>query len=238
MAAVIKVGEQDPKLFTRLESISVSDHLSEARLVVEASREKSRAMLKEAQVEAIQIGRVAEERGYKAGFKRGYEVGKGAGHQAAFDAAKVEFSTDHARLIEAMHDTISRYQELKRDLFIAARNDVLRFAVKVAEKVTKQVGVVNRNAATTNLEAALREVESKTDIVVTINPVDMLTMERFCEDLMQHAKDAENFTIIADEAVEPGGCTVGTPNVSIDATVSTQMKQIAELIVGEEGGTV
>ncbi len=234
MATVIKTGEQDPRLFKRLETVSVSDHLGEARLVLEASRQQSRELLHDTYVEAETIRKEASDKGYEAGFKRGYEAGTKAGYEAAFQAAKEEFRNEQEQLVRTLHELVAGYEQQKRDLFIRANNDVLQFAMRVAEKVTRQVGAVNCGAAVENLKAALREVESKTDLVIRVNKKDHLAIERFVETLMEDAKDAENLTIIVDDTIAQGGCRVHTHDIEIDVTLDAQIEQIASLVAAHE----
>ena len=231
MATVIKVGEQKPQLIKRLETLNVTDHLGEAQLVVKTSRAKARELLRDTQVEAATIRKEADEKGYQAGFRRGYEAGTKAGYEAAFEAARKDFAADQGRLVEVVKAMIAGFEERKRDLFIAASRDVVHFAVKVAEKVTRQVGVVNRESAAANLEAALRLVESKTNLVVRINPLDQSTIERFAESFKERAEGARNLSITVDESIAPGGCHLVTPEAEVDATLDTQIEQLASLMV-------
>ena len=232
MTTVIKVDEQDPTLIKRLETINVSDHLGEARLVLRASRTKAKELLRDTYVEAESIREEAAEKGYEAGFRRGYEAGGKAGYDVAFEEAKKTFIADQEQLIDAMTDMISQFEKRKRDLFIAATEDVLRFAMKVSAKVTKQLGMLNREAAVANLEAALRLVESKTDLQLHIHPLDRTAIERFVKSFGQQSDRARHFSIVTDESISPGGCHLHTPDCEIDATLDTQIEQIAVLMVG------
>jgi flagellar assembly protein FliH len=232
MATVIKFNEQNPSLIRRLETVSVSDHLGEAKLVAQTSRERARELLRTAQVDADAIRNDASGRGYEAGFRRGYEAGAKAGRAAAFEEAQKDFTDRQAQLVRAMNVLVSDFENRKRDLFISANNDCLRFAMKVAERVTRQVGVVHRDSAVENLKAALRIVESRTDLVIHMNPADHDNLQRFAESLMTGVEKAQSLTLVADESIAPGGCRLTSPDADVDATLDTQIEQIADLVVG------
>ena len=232
MPTVIKADEQNPAFVKRLETVDLSDHLAEAKLVVKAARAKARAVLERTRVEADALREQATQEGYEAGFRRGYEAGARAGYQSAFEEAQRTFATDQANLVQAATDMIDTYERMKRDLFITARQDMLEFAAKVAERVTRQIGVVNREAATANLEAALELVESRTDLVVRINPLDQTTVEQFAGQLQERAERARNISLVVDESIAPGGCSVATQDTEVDATLDTQIEQITRLVVG------
>lgn len=236
MSTVIKAAQQDPRLFRRLETVSVSDHLAEARLVVEKSREEAQRMLREAQAEAKRIRDEAAERGYASGFRRGYEAGKSAGYDEAFRAAREEFEADQTRALSALRAMVADYEAKKRDLFIAARQDVVRFAMRLAEKVTRQVGAVRSTSAAANLEAALRMIEKPTDLTVHIHPADREAITRFSEKLSAELNGAPHLTIVEDASLAPGGCRLTTPDCAVDASLETQLAVIAELMVPEAEG--
>ena len=232
MSRVIKIGEQSPKLLKRLEAISIADHVGEARLVVERSREQAREILREAQIAAARRNEEAGERGYQAGFRRGYEAGAQAGYQAAMEEAAGRFRAEQASLVDALRGVLDAFESRKRELELAGRQDVVEFAVRLAEKVTRQVGVIRREAATANLEAALRLVGRGTDLVVTVNPADRATLERFAAEFAKTAGGAAYWSLATDEAVAPGGCRLTTATSEVDATLDTQIGQIVGLLTG------
>jgi flagellar biosynthesis/type III secretory pathway protein FliH len=233
MPTVIKASEQNPTFVKKCEAIDISDHLAEAKLVLKAAREKARTVLARTRAEADVIRQDAAGKGHDEGFRRGYEAGTSAGYQAAFDEAHATFSKDQANLVGAMSEMIDAFERMKRDLFISARQDVLRFAGRVAERITKQVGLVDRHVATANLEAALRLVESKTDLVARVSAADRATLERFAQKLAEQTERTRNISVQVDDSVAPGGCRLVGKDVEIDATLETQIEQIAQLVVGD-----
>jgi flagellar assembly protein FliH len=235
MGIVIKTGEQNPKLLKRLETLDVTDHLGEAKLVAEASKRESLALLQKAATDADEIRREAEDKGYEAGFRRGYDAGRKAGQDAAFEQCVKTFAENQEKLASALRAMLADIEQRKRDLFIAARNDVVRFAAKVAGRVTRRVATLDSGAATANLEAALALVESKTDLRVRIHPQDVATMRAFAGDLKERFEEVRHIDLIEDDALAPGGCIVSTPDTEVDASIDTQVQQIAELLVGREG---
>ncbi|MCB9851322.1 MAG: hypothetical protein H6817_11535 [Phycisphaerales bacterium] len=231
MATIIKAHEQDPQLIRRLETVSVSDHLSEAKLMVASARAEATKILREAKNQAKTIHEEASQQGYEAGFRRGYDAGKQAGHEQAYNEVKAEFVADESQTLAALRATIEAYEERKRDLFIAARQDVVRFAARMAERVTRQVGATHPDAAKDNLDAALNMVGKATNLVVHINPADRATIERFAAEYHQQIASAEHVEIVADESIARGGCRVTTEDAEVDATLETQIGRIVELMV-------
>lgn len=231
-STVIKLNDQNPRVITRLETVNVADHLSEAKVVLRKSREQAREILRQAQIDAAEAQEVARAKGFEAGFKKGYESGQKSGYDAAFEKAKEEFSERQGELISTFIATVEQFDAHKRDLFIKASGDMLELAMEVAHRVTKRVGVVERDAAKENLQAALRLVEVKTDLTVYVNPADAESIRDFAETAGGVLDDAAHFRIEEDETIAPGGCRLTTPTSEVDATLETQLEQIEALVTG------
>jgi len=234
MKTVIKQSDQNPALVKRLETVNVTDHLAEARLVLDASRQKSLDMLRQAQREAQALLNETRQEGYDDGFARGYEAGRIEGHQKAYEDAREEFTRQQSDLIAAMSAALEQFEIAKRDLLIAAKSDVTRFAGRVAQRVTKVAAVMYPQAAAANLEAALRELGRTSDLEVRLNPNDVATVDKFLESLNQRAADAMHVQIIADEGVSAGGCILAGSGAMIDATIEGQLDEIARLMNSSE----
>ncbi len=235
-STVIKLDDQNPRMITRLETINVADHLSEAKVILRKSREQAREILKQAQIEAAQAQEVARAKGFEIGFKKGYESGQKSGHEAAFEESKKEFGDRQAKLVATLQQTVEQFDEQKRDLFIKASGDLLQLAMQVARRVTKRIGVIDQEAAKENVEAALRLVESKTDLTVFVNPSDAVSIKDFAETVGNSLQQAAHFKIEEDETLAQGGCRVVTPVSEVDASIETQLDQIEALITGATAG--
>lgn len=229
---VIKITDQNPHLIRRLETVNVADHLGEARLVLRKSREESREILRQARIEGEQALEAASAKGFKSGFGRGYEAGRKTGFEAAFKEAKADFAQKQSQLVETFKRAIEQFDAQKRDLFISASSDMLDFAMQVARRVTHRIGVVDREAARENLQAALRLVERQTELTVYVNPVDANSIKDFAEDAEDVLAGAKHFQIEEDEELAPGGCRLVTPATDIDASIETQLSQIEALVTG------
>lgn len=234
MSTVIKQGEQNPTLVKRLETVNVTDHLAEARLVLDASRRKSLDMLRHAQREARTLLGETRKEGYDDGFGRGYEAGRIEGHQKAYEDAREEFKQEQSKLIAAVSRALEQFEIAKRDLLIAAKSDVTRFAGRVAQRVTRLAAAMNPQAAAANLESALRVLGHASDLEVRLHPNDVATVEKFLESLNQQVADATHVRITADEGVSPGGCVLAGGGGEVDATIDSQLDEIARLMNSSE----
>lgn len=231
-STVIKLNDQNPRVITRLETVNVADHLGEAKVVLRKSREQAREILRQAQVDAAEAQEAARAKGFEAGFRKGYESGQKAGFDAAFEQAKKEFAERQSELIATFTETVEKFDARKRDLFIQASGDLLDLGMQVARRVTKRIGVIDREAAKENLQAALRLVEQRTDLTVYVNPTDAESIRDFAKSVGAVLDGAAHFQIEEDDTLAPGGCRLTTPSSEVDASIETQLEQIEALVTG------
>ncbi|MFQ5494020.1 MAG: FliH/SctL family protein [Phycisphaerae bacterium] len=234
MTTVIKAGEAGP-ILQRLGTVDLVDHLAEARAVHAAAQRQAEAVVAEARSQAKTLLAKADRDGHHAGYQRGYAEGKQAGHEAAFQAARERFDREQEDVVSSMQRAIAEIGELKRGLQVAAERSLLDFALRVAEKLTFQIGRLHRESVGENLRRALALVDRKTDLVVRMHPMDVESMESFAPAALRAMDSAGAVTLASDESLAPGGCVVQTDRTVVDARLETQIQEIAALLVGEEG---
>lgn len=224
-------------MIQRLHAVSLRDHVSEARQALETAQEQARALLRAAHAEARQLRHAASERGFEAGFRKGYESGAAKGREDAFQKALSVFQREQASVCSLFEQTIADFEQRKRDLFIDAEQDLIRFAVQVTQRLTGYVGQINREAVLVNLREALRHVEFKTNLEIHASAADAETLERFAGELGERLGESQHVSVVVDPAMAAGGCRVVTPELEVDATLETRLAEIAALLIGDAEAT-
>ncbi|MFQ5414517.1 MAG: FliH/SctL family protein [Phycisphaerae bacterium] len=232
MSTVIKAGRAGPVL-RRLATVDLADHLAEAQSVIDEAKRRAAEMIAAGRREAHDLDEQARADGYEAGRAAGVEAGRAAGQAAAYAEAIERFDAQHAHLARDMERAIAEIDAMKTDLAIAARRDVLELAVRIATKLTFEVGRLHREAAQANLRRAIELVGSATDLTIRAHPDDVATMETFAKGLAEAGRVSSGARVVADASVAPGGCTVRTDRTDIDATLDTQVAQVVSLLLGE-----
>lgn len=233
MATVIKAGEAG-KVVRRLATVDLADHLREAHSVIDAARARAAAMVRDAQRESDGIREAARSEGFAAGHAKGSAEGRAEGFTAAHDEALAAFALKQESLIAALSTAVDSLGAMKADLEIAAQRDVLEFAVKLARKLTFEIGELHRESAQENLRRALGLVGKRTDVTIRVNAADQESMTLFAPQLMERLGEAGRVTVEVDESIGPGGCRVHTPHSDVDATLETQTEELVRLLLGKE----
>lgn len=233
---IIKAGEK-PSPLGRGRRIDLTDHLDEARARVEEAHRKAGVLVAAARETAAGIHAETARNGFEQGYRKGYVAGETAGHADALTQSKQQFQAEQGDLISAMSDAVKRFDILKEDLLIQAKRDVLELAVAIGEKVTRRLGVYDREAARANAEAAIELLSPGSDLTLHVNPADGDTMRRFAGELAGELNRLQHVNVIEDDSVSPGGCLVASGDRSVDARIDTQLDQIAELLIGSSDDT-
>lgn len=184
------------------------------RPVVEA-RAEARRILAEAEAEA---GALREAAGREAREMReaAYEEGR--------EAALLEFT-------EILIDARAR-----RDAALAdAERDLLRLAVKLAEKIVGRE--VERDAAALAdiVSTALRHARQNESLTVRVNPSDLAAVESHRARLDPSGR-ARFLDLVADPRVGHGGCVIESESGAIDAQLDTQLRVLERALLARAAG--
>lgn len=230
MAGVIKAsqlrgGADGGKVF------QLGDFVAEGRQLIEAAQAKADQILADARAEAERTKQASHEQGREEGFAQGIEEGREQGRAEAREQAKQDFEARHVQMASACESLFRDVDRHKRELLLASHRDLIVLAVAIAERVTKRIGLLDRQAVTDNLTAVIDLVGQSSDLIVEVNPVDAETLELFAPDLVARRNELKHVEVIASEAVEPGGCLLRTRGGLVDATLQAQLDRIAEELV-------
>lgn len=231
MATVIKLGAQLARP-AKPRTFELKDHVAQATALVEAGRHRADRIVQDVRRQSEAIRQKAAREGYRSGHHKGFGEGKKAGHAQAFAEATVLFRMDNEQLSQSLQAAIDDLESRKRDLIIHARQDALKLAIQIAERITRRLGTTDPNVVLGNVESALRLVGQKTNLTIRVNPKDVTSIRRFSPDWGETELDGQHVRIVEDESVSRGGCLVTTPDQEIDSRLETQLEEITALLIG------
>lgn len=232
MGTVIKAGSTG-RLVRRFERLALKDHMSEARAVVHAARNRASNIIEAAEADAVGIREEGRQQGYESGFAEGRAAGEAAGHEEAYAQAQAEFRVEQDHLVSQLTSAVEAVESQQRDLLERAQHDVLAFAVMVAERITKRTGLADRQVATGNAAEAIRQVVGWTDLVIRVHPDDLEAMGKYAGELVEELTGQRHVRVAEDSSIEPGGCVVESEGVRVDATLREQFKEVVALLLGQ-----
>jgi type III secretion protein L len=184
------------------------------RPLVEA-RAEARRLLAEAEQESAELRestRAAARELREAAYQEGREAALLELNQLLLDA--------HAR----------------RDAALAeAERDVLRLAVKLAEKIIGREITSDPAALADIVSTALRNARQHEMLVVRVNPSDLAEVQSRRERL-DPAGRARFLDLVADPRVSRGGCIIESESGTIDAQLDTQLRVLERALLARASG--
>lgn len=201
------------------------------------------AILKaEAVEEAARIRRAGEEErtrliadAREIGFAEGHAEGFKAGHAEGVEQGKAEALAVHAELLRKMDEgwtqALEAFESRRERLLSEARVDVLRLALKIAEKVTRRAIEVDPESVVAQLDAALEHVLAPTRLVVRVNPEDADIAASALPQRTAKLQNAQHVELRSDDSLQRGDCVIETVGGEIDARIDTQIERIVNALL-------
>lgn len=229
MSAILKAD--NPQLRHAEPSVfHLRDLVGEAGQMIEAARAQATRIIDEARQQAAALHKHTREQAYQEGFAEGCEAGRRQGSTEAFAQAQEAFETELGHLAKNLDETIKQASHERRRCLHAAEQDLLSFALDLAQRVTKFAGAAHCEVAQENLRSALPLVMARSDITVRAHPDDLSALKQFAGQLADDLADQPHITFIEDATISRGGVRVGTDTGEIDATLDAQLEQIARAL--------
>lgn len=232
--------EREARIAAEQEEMREKDPLSFARI-------QSRQLLEDARLRAEELERLAEmrigkavEAGRKEGFAQGLQEGIAQGNAQALEQAAIareEMCREMQRQIDeflkradgAIDRHLADYMDDLRDLALAVAEKVVCVSLKSSTEVVGKMiqTAVDKRRRREWVRIYIAECDAKH--LATASPA--LTAA------LSELSDRVRIVPLADD--EPGTCIVECPDEIIDASASTQMQNIREMLRsrGTAGGT-
>jgi len=227
---LIKHANSKP-LMTQATVLDLGDLDRQAKRIVESAREKAQAVLDDAQREAQQMIEQADAIGHEQGFQRGKEEGREQGMREGREQVIAELKPQLEQLCQSWTDALSHWETKRNEMLLAAREDVLAFAVAMGEKIVFRTLEVDCSIIEDQLAEALSLLSQPSSVMISINPQDRTLVEEVLPDLLRNASQCKQAIIRDDEAITRGGCVLSTAGGAVDATIETQLDRIVEAIL-------
>ncbi len=232
MVRVIKANETSTLGRTKAVVLNLRDLAAQAREIILDSRKEAAAILAGAKTQALEIKAEAAQAGQAEGFARG--LAKGAA-QAQVDAqAQIQART--AEVVDLAKAIVAQLAAAKDQAQARMRNDMLNLSLQLASKIVGQVAVSDIAAARANLEKVLRLCSGGGEIVLKVNPGQLRRLQEHCGELTEALAVQGPVRLLPDESVGPGGVKLISGSGEIDATIETQLANLAKGLVGGMGG--
>jgi flagellar assembly protein FliH len=190
---------------------------AEADALVLEARAQAQLATGQAQARVAEIEAESHARGFESGEKAG---------RAAADAEMED-------MLETMRGLIDVARTERVKLLENAEPELVRLATEIAERVVHQHVSVEPESVVTMTRQALQRLIAREKVTVRVNPADVETLRNHREALL-NSHDVESVRVVEDQRVDRGGVLIETESGTIDAKVSSQLREARRVLRVEE----
>lgn len=211
--------------------LNLGDVVREGQGVLTAAREQANKLLADAKIERERLVAGAREEGYAAGQAQGLEKGLRDGLALGQQKAMAEWNERLASVQTSWATALDGFVREREQLLAAARVDVLRLALSIAERVTRRTIETDVTVVQEQVARVLGMLSRPTRIKLRIHPEDESSCRTALPGLMQRYAAAEHVEVVVDPALQRGSCVASGAGGELDASISTMLDRIARSVL-------
>jgi len=231
--ALIKNIQSD-RLLKEAIVLDMGDLGRQADRLLSSARAEAQRITEHARSEADRLIQSADKRGYAEGLERGLAAARETGEREGRVLAVERVAKELEQLMQAWIAALEQWQVDRSAMLADAREDVIRFAFALAQKVVHRLVQTDSTIVRDQLAATLALLSKPTAIEISVNPADRQFAQEVLPGLLASIARCEHASIHDDPTMTRGGCVIATAGGRIDATIQTQLERIAEALVPEQ----
>jgi flagellar assembly protein FliH len=185
-----------------------------------AARAQAQTLANEAQAKVTAIEADAHTHGFEAGDKAG---------RAAADLAMED-------MLETMRGLIDVARTERVKLLEAAEPEIVRLATDIAERVLHDHVALEAETVVGMTRQALSRLIAREKVTVRVNPADVELLRSHRQALLD-SHDVEGIRVVEDQRVDRGGVVLETESGTIDAKISSQLREARRVLHVEDLAT-
>jgi flagellar assembly protein FliH len=212
--------------------IDLPDVAAEARRILAEANRQARRIVDEARRQAASVEEQASGRGYEQGYARGREEGLAEGRRAAQQQAGQKLSADLTELTALARKIVEELAGARQQILQEARAEMLDFAVELAGKIVGRVADSEIEAAGHNVRKVLELAGGGGNVTVLVNPTQLEALRTHAGELVEALRYRGKVKVEGDERIGKGGAKLVGRGGEIDATIATQLANVAEALRG------
>lgn len=212
--------------------LDLGDLVRQGEAILKQARTRAASLLEDAQKERERLIAGAKELGRAEGFAAGREEGLAKGREEGKAQAVEATRTQIDALAATWTAALDEFSGQRDILNAQARQDVLKLAIDIAQRVTRRSIAADPKAVEASLETVFSLVLRPTAARIQVNPADEALTRELLPGLLARFNRVRDAQIIPDAAIERGGCSLRTEGgASINADIAVQLDRIAEALL-------
>ena len=168
----------------------------------------------EAEVKEKKMEAEIYEKSFEKGKKEGYEAGK----------------KEMERLISRLDLIVSRAVDIKNELVENSEKEIINVILMAIRKIVKDEINTRKEVVINNIKESFKYLKDNEKIDIRVNLNDLETVSEQKEYFLNKLDSLKYIDVYEDSRVDQGGVIIDTKFGTIDARISTQLKEIENAI--------
>jgi flagellar assembly protein FliH len=199
----------------------IDDASADAEELIRGAQERALALVDDAQRRAGGIESDARAKGFEQGVTDG----------------RIAAQAEMDEMLETMRGLVEMARVERHKIIETAEPEIVRLSVAIAERILNQHVALEPNSVLEMARSAITRLVNRETVTVRVNPADIETMRQHRDKLME-MNDIDNMRVIEDQRVDRGGVVIETDAGTIDAKISTQLREVRRLLAVEDAISV
>lgn len=183
--------------------------------ILNEARAEAQSLIDNANEEAEKIKKEAIKQGIEKGYRDGYDR----------ESAEVR------RLVERVQVILDSAIAKRNEIYVETEQQIIGLVILIAKKVIKVISENQKNVVVNNVIQALRKVKSRGEVAIRVNLADIELTSEHKKDFVEMVEGVKSIKILEDNTVDRGGCIIETDFGSIDARITSQLREIEDNIL-------
>lgn len=164
----------------------------------------------------------AQKKSYNAELKSGYEDGLNQAQQTI---------NEYQQTFEAIFSSFDHALKLIDEDVIQS---ITQLAIAISKQIIRRELQINSEQVVSVVREAIKLLPlEKSRLIIHLNPSDISVVQKvFNQDDTEHS-----YSLVEDPSIQRGGCKLSTDDSVIDATIDSQVAQIAAKLIGSQRST-
>ena len=160
-------------------------------------------------------------------IKQSYNDKLNGGYEEGLKKAEQVLNEYKSSLDSILEALLKPLKEIDEEVIQA----ITQLSISISKQIIRRELQINSEQVVAIVKEAIKLLPlDKNRLIIHLNPRDMNIIRK----VFNNDDIADNYTLMEDPSIEAGGCKIATEDSSIDATVESQIAQIATNILGSQ----
>jgi flagellar assembly protein FliH len=164
------------------------------------------------------------------------EAARAAGHQAGFQAGLVEAHQQMAAAVAALQEAAAGLAAERERVSDAVEAATVELALRIAEQAMASAVAVQPERVVDVVRGSLRRLVERDRVTILVHPDDMELVRAASDSLVAELGGMAHCDVQAERRVARGGAVVRTLEGEVDATLTTKLARVREVLEAELRG--